>query len=193
LVNVSRVYKLTKKNNENLLLVGDSMIEFFNWQARFPGRHVDNLGRSGESVEELRVRVHYIVERYSETDLVLVMIGTNNVAMENFNFLPAYEDIIATFQEAYPDAVIVVNSLLPMELGYLAPDTVPRINSSLKSMASTCGVIYLDAWQAMVDKSGRVLEGILEDEVHLTHRGYMVWATELDKLLTESYFTNEQQ
>ena len=179
------MYEVTNENYERLLLIGDSMIEFFDWQKRFPNRQVTNLGRSGESVEELRVRAHYIVEHHTETDLVLVMIGTNNVAMENFNFLSAYEDILATFQEAYPDTVIIVNSLLPMELSYLAPDTVPRINSSLKSMASTCGFTYLDAWQAMVDKSGRVLEGILEDEVHLTYHGYGVWATEFDKLLAE--------
>ena len=168
----------------DLMLVGDSMIEFFDWQERFPDHQVNNLGRSGESVEELLVRAPQIVERFAAPDLVLVMIGTNNVAMENFTFLPAYEDILETFQGAYPDAVIVVNSLLPMELSYLAPDTVPRVNSSLESIAASYGAIYLDACTPMVDKTGRVREDILEDEVHLTFQGYKVWAAELDKLLT---------
>ncbi|MEN8142917.1 MAG: GDSL-type esterase/lipase family protein [Thermodesulfobacteriota bacterium] len=174
---------MTSRNFEKLLLVGDSMIEFFDWQERFPDHQVHNLGRSGESVEELRARAPQIVERFTAPDLVLVMIGTNNVAMGNFTFLSAYEDILETFQEAYPDAVIVVNSLLPMELGYLALETVPRVNSSLKSMAVGCGAIYLDSWTAMVDKTGRVREDILEDEVHLTNQGYQVWAAELEKLL----------
>ena len=176
---------MTRERYRKIMLVGDSMIEFFDWQGRFPDLDINNLGRSGESVGELRLRVHDITERFEPPDLVLVMIGTNNVAMEHFNFLPDYEDIIETIQDAYPEATLVVNSLLPMELNYLAPDTVFRVNSSLKSLASSCNVQYLDAWSSMVDKTGRVLEDLLEDEVHLTLRGYRVWSEVLENFLLE--------
>lgn len=175
---------MAEKKFHRLMLVGDSMIEFFDWQGRFPDRDVKNLGRSGESVEELQVRASTIVDQHGAPELVLIMIGTNNVAMENFNFLPPYEDIIETFSEAYPEATLVLNSLLPMKLNYLAPDTVFRVNSSLKSLAASADALYLDIWSAMVDKTGQVLPDILEDEVHLSHQGYKIWATELDKLLT---------
>ena len=165
------------------MLVGDSMIEFFDWQNRFPDRNVKNLGRSGESVEELQVRASTIVDHHGAPDLVLIMIGTNNVAMENFNFLPPYEDIIETFTEAYPEATLIINSLLPMELNYLAPDTVFRVNSSLKSLAASADALYLDVWAAMVDKTGQVVADILEDEVHLSPQGYKIWAAELENLL----------
>ncbi|MDF1579118.1 MAG: GDSL-type esterase/lipase family protein [Desulfurivibrionaceae bacterium] len=168
---------------QKLMLVGDSMIEFFDWQARFPGRKVRNLGRAGESVEELRFRAAAIVERHEPPSLVLVMIGTNNVAMEDFNFQGAYADILATFKNAYPEATLVVNSLLPMKLNYLAPDTVARVNSSLKSLAGGAGARYLEIWAAMVDHDGVALEGILEDEVHLTPRGYEIWADQLERFL----------
>lgn len=175
---------MTGREFRRLLLAGDSMIEFFDWQRRFPDRIVKNLGRSGESVEELQDRVHYIVDQNMGPDLVLIMIGTNNVAMENFNFLKAYGMIIDTFQQAYPEATLLVNSLLPMELGYLAPDTVARVNSSLRGLAATAGAAYLDVWAKMVDRSGRVLDGLLEDEVHLNANGYRLWAGELEKFLT---------
>ena len=55
---------MTKSNYQKIMLVGDSMIEFFDWQGRFPDLEVRNLGRSGESVEELRIRAQNIVERY---------------------------------------------------------------------------------------------------------------------------------
>ena len=174
---------MAERKFHKLMLVGDSMIEFFDWQDRFPDREVKNLGRSGESVEELQVRTLSIVDRHEAPDLVLIMIGTNNVAMENFNFLAAYEGILDTFQEAYPETTLVVNSLLPMELNYLAPDTVARVNSSLNSLAATANALYLDVWSAMVDKSGCVLEDILEDEVHLSFHGYRIWSAELEKFL----------
>lgn len=166
-----------------LMMVGDSMIEFFDWQDRFPDREVMNLGRSGESVEELRDRAVFIVERNEPPDLVLVMIGTNNVAMENFTFPPVYRGILETFREAYADAALIVNSLLPMNLRYLAPDTVARVNSSLKGLANETGALYLDVWAEMVDRNGTVLDDILEDEVHLTINGYKVWADRLEDFL----------
>ena len=174
---------MAERKFNKLMLVGDSMIEFFDWQDRFPDREVVNLGRSGESVEELLVRSSSIVDRNGAPDLVLIMIGTNNVAMENFNFQAPYEGIIDTFKGAYPEATLVVNSLLPMELNYLAPDTVARVNSSLKSLAAAADALYLDVWSAMVDRTGRALEDILEDEVHLSFEGYKVWSAELEKLL----------
>jgi lysophospholipase L1-like esterase len=165
------------------MLVGDSMIEFFDWQRRFPEHDVKNLGRAGESVEELRERASFIVDRHGAPDLVLVMIGTNNVAMENFNFMAAYQDILATFRGAYPEAILLVNSLLPMALDYLAPDTVARVNSSLQSLAGSAGAVYLDVWSAMVDKTGRVMADILADEVHLSSQGYRIWSAELATFL----------
>ena len=168
---------------KHLILVGDSMIEFFNWQERLPALKVDNLGRAGESVEELGHRAKRIVQQFEPPDLVLVMIGTNNVAMENFSFIPAYEEILTTFAGVWPDAKLVVNSLLPMELGYLAPDTVSRVNQSLKDLAGQCGASYLDVWSAMDGKNGHALDGVLEDEVHLSHTGYGIWAEVLDDFL----------
>lgn len=166
-----------------LLLVGDSMIEYGEWGNYLPGREVFNLGRSGESVEELRERAVNIVRRQATPDLVLVMIGTNNVAMERFEFLAAYGEILAIFRETWPVAQLVVNSLLPMELNYLAPETVPRINARLRTLADQQQAHYLDAWSALADQENCPRPGVLEDEVHLTGHGYRLWASCLEGFL----------
>ena len=174
------------KKVNRLLLVGDSMIEYGDWPDLLPGREIDNLGRSGESVEELRVRARQIVGRGTSPDLALVMIGTNNVALERFDFIGAYEDILITFKSAWPRALLVVNSLLPMDLYYLAPQAVERVNDSLRRLAERQGAHYLDAWRALVDSAGLLLPGVLSDEVHLSELGYRLWAAAIDKFLAEA-------
>lgn len=168
-----------------LLLVGDSLIEYGDWLQLLPGREVVNLGRSGEAVEELRERAPNLVGRRPIPDLVLVMIGTNNVAMERFDFLETYADILEIFRAAWPEAVLLINSLLPMELNYLAPATIPRLNDRLRVLADRQKARYLDAWRVLVDQNGRVLPGVLEDEVHLTARGYRLWADALERAAAE--------
>ena len=168
-----------------LLLVGDSMIEYGDWPTLLPGREVVNLGRSGESVEELRERAKNIVRRQGGADLLLVMIGTNNVAMERFDFTGAYGEILATFRTAWPGAVLVVNSLLPMDLDYLAPETVARVNDGLRRLAEREGAHFLDAWRSLADRNNQPLPGVLEDEVHLTALGYRLWAACLERFLKD--------
>ncbi|MBU0676300.1 MAG: GDSL family lipase [Proteobacteria bacterium] len=166
-----------------LMLVGDSMIEYGNWQAWFPHWMVENLGWSGESVGELRRRAELIVRQQQEPDLVLVMIGTNNVAMQDFNFFADYGKILTIFQEGYPGAELVANSLLPMDLRYLAADTLPRVNAQLKDLSPRYGAHYLDVHTHMVDSVGHPLADVLEDEVHLSHFGYTIWAGVLKDFL----------
>ncbi len=166
-----------------ILLVGDSMIEYGDWDRYLPGREVHNLGRSGESVGELRQRARLIVSRPEVWDLVLVMIGTNNVAQQHLDFLGEYAEILAIFKKAWPQARLVVNSLLPMDLYYLAPETVARVNDGLRRLAERCGAGYLDAWGGLTDATGLVLDGVLADEVHLTDRGYQLWASVLQEFL----------
>lgn len=166
-----------------LLLVGDSLIEYGNWVGLLPGREVVNLGRSGEAVEELRERAPNLIKRQAAPDLALVMIGTNNVAIERYDFLETYAGILEIFRGAWPSTVLVVNSLLPMDLNYLEPATIPRLNERLRALADREKARYLDAWRVLVDQNGRALPGVLEDEVHLTARGYRLWADALTELL----------
>ncbi|NTV14376.1 MAG: GDSL family lipase [Desulfobulbaceae bacterium] len=175
---MSRTRKISR-----LLLIGDSLIEYGDWQYFLPGREVVNLGRSGESVEELRERAVNIVRRQATPDLVLVMIGTNNVAMGRVEFIAAYADILAIFQETWPAAVMVINSLLPMDLYHLAPGAVPRVNDRLRALAEQKQALYLDAWSALADQNNLAMPGVLEDEVHLTARGYRLWAACLEEFL----------
>ena len=38
---------------KRFLFIGDSLVEFFNWQERFPDKKVYNFGSAGETAEGL--------------------------------------------------------------------------------------------------------------------------------------------
>ena len=161
----------------NLFFIGDSMIEFFDWQQRFPGHRVVNLGRSGETASELLARMDNILSLQPPPDWLLIMTGTNDVCMEDFTFPAVLGRIIETCQNILPDTTITVNSLLPISLPYLAPDTVPRINAILEELAASRDVHFLNGHRALTTSSGVLLPGVLAvDGVHLEDQGYRLWA-----------------
>lgn len=67
---------------KKLLFLGDSLVEFFNWQERFPGYQVTNAGVAGETVQGLLRRTRESVTEKVPPHWISIMIGTNNLAAE---------------------------------------------------------------------------------------------------------------
>ena len=162
------------------LFMGDSLIEFFNWQERFPDREVFNYGIAGETAEGLLARLPNIINRVQSPDLVMIMTGINNVAMEDYGFLFTYEKIITRLREAYGQATINMTSLLPVDLFFLG-DAIPRINRRLKEIAENNNILYLDLYPLFIDENSQAITSCFEaDGVHLSADGYETWTRALE-------------
>ncbi len=159
-----------------IYLIGDSMIEFGDWNSLLPGRTAVNLGCSGETAFDTLTRLDEIAGRDETPDIILFMTGTNNVAMEEFAFYQMYDEIIARARKHWPPSRLIINSLLPMNLAYLADDAISGINKELAAGAERLGVEFLDAFTPLSADNGKAEDGILADEVHITDKGYRRWA-----------------
>lgn len=172
--------------NRQLLFLGDSLIEFFNWQKRFPNEQVYSFGSAGETAEGLLLRLPKIFCRIKSPDLVMIMTGTNNIAMEDYGFLLTYDKIIIQLQDNYQQAAIVMSSLLPMELYFLG-DAVPRVNKKLTAIARHRKVVFLDLYPKFLGENSRPINDLYEaDGVHLSPKGYETWARALEDTVFRS-------
>jgi lysophospholipase L1-like esterase len=163
------------------LFIGDSLIEFFNWQKRFPQDQVYNFGAAGETAEGLLARLPNLLKRMPSPGLVMVMTGTNNIAMEDYGFLATYEKIISLLQKSCGRAAIVMSSLLPIELFFLG-DAVPRVNRRLKDIARDRNIFFLDLYPLFLGEDSRPIGAYYApDGVHLSDKGYEVWARALEE------------
>ena len=160
-------------DRKQLLFIGDSLIEFFDWQQRFPDHEVINLGVAGETVEGLQARLDHVIGTVIRPDMVFIMTGINNAAMEDYGFVATYEKVVARLKKSYPEAQIFINSLLPVRLPWFADSTIPRLNKRLGQVAAEKGAKYLDIYRLF---SGSENQLLLEDGVHLSAEGYRAWS-----------------
>lgn len=168
----------------NILFLGDSLIEFFDWQERFPGHGIANLGVAGESVEGLSSRLDWIVRNHPSADLMFIMTGINNVAMEDLDIFDAYREILKKLKAAYPGAGIYINSLLPALVEFIPDEAIQRVNSSLRNLAGETGSKYLNVYALFVDEKGQPRKDyLLDDGIHLSDRGYAVWSRALESVI----------
>ncbi|UCH81027.1 MAG: hypothetical protein JSW20_00050 [Nitrospiraceae bacterium] len=170
----------------NVLFLGDSLIEYFDWQARFPGHRIGNFGIAGESVQGLLSRVMNIKESFSDAGMVIVMSGINNIAMGDDDFIRFYRFVIERLQSSYPEAVITACSLLPVNMDFICNDTIIRVNRALYELVKETGIEWLNIFERFIDTRGRVItEYLLEDGVHVSNEGYAIWSKAVDEIINK--------
>jgi lysophospholipase L1-like esterase len=161
----------------NILFIGHSLIEFFDWQERFPEHRVINLGVAGETVKGLLSRIERIISDFQSADMIFLMTGLNDVAMEDLDFLDDYREIIEQLKTAYPDARIYIHSLLPTLVEFITNALIKEVNESIKELAINTGVEYMNIYDLFIDSEEKpIREYLLDDGVHLSNKGYTVWS-----------------
>lgn len=167
-----------------LLFLGDSLTEFYDWESRFPAHEVHNLGVAGETVQGLLRRLGRVLSYPVSPDVVFVMTGANNIAMEDFSILGHYREIIERVRTGFAGARVVVQSVLPVDFSWVDNRVIRRINTSLNETAKEIGAEYLDLFGLFADAQGRPIENyLLDDGVHISDKGYAVWAGAVERFL----------
>ncbi|OKY76156.1 MAG: hypothetical protein BM485_02590 [Desulfobulbaceae bacterium DB1] len=163
-----------------VVFLGDSLVQFYDWQQCFPGISVVNRGIAGETVGGLRQRMDHELDRFAaDAHVVMLMIGANNVVMQDYGFMPDYQAILGKVREKNPTCRPVVTSLFPFRLPRLAPDGVLRLNRLLRKAAGEWQADYLDIHEHFVAVESRGNSCFVADGVHLCETGYRVWTEEI--------------
>lgn len=159
-----------------LLFLGDSLIEFYDWQSRFPAHAVVNGGRSGETAAGLLANLPRLLRRCPDPERAVIMIGTNNLLREDYGFLPGYAKILDALGDTLSPAQITVTSLPPFRAAHLAPSVVPRLNQELRQLSQQKKAAFLDLFSAFNTEAPNLAACFTEDGVHLSDLGYTIWS-----------------
>lgn len=156
-----------------LLFLGDSLIEGYNWQHRMPFHRIHNLGVPGARVEDTLATVENL-SIDTQPELIHLCIGTNNIYKNDFLFLEPYRQLINLLRQTFPIAEIMVSNIFPMKLKHIRPKEIVQINLHLTEIISQTGNCLLDMHKIFSEYSCESI--FLEDNIHLTEQGYALWA-----------------
>jgi lysophospholipase L1-like esterase len=171
---------------KHLVFIGDSLTQWCDWEQRFPGYQVTNLGISGETVEGMLARRERIRTQIENPEFIFLMTGINNIASEQYDIIPPYREIVGNLTTWYKQSTLVVQSLLPVDSRWVSATVIQDINRQLKEIVREFNAEYLDVHRLFVDAQGIPKKGYLSDDgVHLAEKGYDVWAREVERFLLE--------
>jgi lysophospholipase L1-like esterase len=173
---------------KTLLMLGDSLVEWGDWESLLPDIQVINRGIAGEHTEELSARLvsemNAVLDAGTEPDYILLMTGTNNLLMGSPYFPVILGSMLPRLIDLCPNSSITLNSLMPMQIQGLAPESITAANNELRGVAKQSGCHFLDMTDPFTEQCLPVTKPcFFNDGVHLATRGYQVWAGAIKKHL----------
>ena len=178
----------------DVLFLGDSIADFFPtrgapaWERDIaPLGAVADFGLSGDRTQWLLWRVQHGELDRSQARVVVLMIGTNNLAAAPpANVARGIAAVVAAVQAKLPNATVVLDALLPRG----APDDPLRaklveVNARTRPLADGARVRWLDAGSGFLAADGTIPAALMPDGLHPSAAGYEIWAAALRPLLGE--------
>jgi len=156
----------------DLLFIGDSITQSWEgagkeiWDKHYSKRKALNLGISGDRTEHVIWRLNNkSLNHQKKAKAAVVMIGTNNTGHHNQDpseIKDGIERILSTLRARCPEAKILLLGVFPRGL---SPDDPKRKNN--------------------INKDGTLSKEIMPDALHLSPKGYQIWADAIEPKLKE--------
>lgn len=172
---------------KTLLMLGDSLVDWGDWDKFLPEIKAINRGMAGEITEGLAARLIDELSEYASADAVLIQSGTNNVLLGYAHFPAIFSTMIPTIRNFMEHAPIIINSLMPMPI--VPKEKLAELNGQLAEVASQNENCYfLDITKPFIERCLPITHpGFLNDQVHLSTRGYQVWADEINAFMADHF------
>ncbi len=176
----------------NIVFLGDSLTQGFDFQKYFPGQLILNRGIAGDTLGAEPSHRGLIKRLDSAVTIpkpqkLFILIGINDICdalYTNEGLMAVYDKLLVEIKRQSPDTQIYVQSLLPVRGKY--ERYLPAIrdyNAKLHELTIKHNVQFIDLFSIFADKDGLLPAEFTKDGVHINDAGYSRWATALRKYI----------
>ena len=165
-----------------------------NWNENFKGWNAADFGWGADKTQNMLWRLEQGELDGVNPKVIVLMAGTNNIG----NVSPA-DDVDARAAETVrgvaavlkalrvraPPATVVVMGITPRNDNIRVMPIVDAADRGIAKLADGGRIRYLNINAQLADRNGVLLPGMTKDGLHLTAKGYQLWADALKPILLE--------
>lgn len=179
----------------DIAFIGDSITQGWEgagknvWTNYYGKRKCLNFGVGGD-------RTQHVLWRFENGQLdgikpkaVVLMIGTNNSNKDDNTageILEGVQAIIKQIRTRLPDTKVLVCGIFPRAQTFSTQrGKILQVNQALAKVADGKMIHYIDFGSQLVEADGSISKTLMPDYLHLSEKGYEVWAKAIEPKLKE--------
>lgn len=184
-----------KQGRADLLFIGDSITHGWEgagkeiWAQHYTSRNAVNLGIGGDRTQHVLWRLQNGNLEGIKPKAAVLMIGTNNsnrddnTAQEIADGITA---IVKLLRDRQPQMKVLVLAIFPRgEKPTPQREKISQVNSLIAGLADDKHVFFMDIGPNLMNPDGTIYKEIMPDFLHLSPKGYEIWATSIESKLKE--------
>ncbi len=169
-----------------------------NWKQNFFGWNAADFAWGGDTVQNILWRLEHGELDDVHPKVIVFQAGTNNIGSRPARgeddpriaeVTAGIRAILDVFRAKAPEATIILTGIFPRNDNAGNPTgvmpVIDAINDNLAGLADGKKIRYININDKLADKTGNLYEGMTMDKLHLSRKGYQVWADALKPILTE--------
>jgi beta-glucosidase len=180
------------QGNVDLIFVGDSITHWWDealWQKYYDHRKAVNLGVAGDRTQHVLWRLDNGNIDGIEPKVAVVMIGTNNLHDNRNTIEETADGVIAVckrLRTELPTTKILLLGIFPRQPKPCPlRENVAKTNRIISKIADARMIHYLDIGDSFVEADGSISKESMPDFLHLSPKGYQIWAQAMEPKLAE--------
>jgi lysophospholipase L1-like esterase len=193
-----------KKGGVDVLFVGDSITAGWKgsgkevWKEKFAAWKPANFGIGGDRTQHVLWRITEGKELDGiDPKVIVLMIGTNNAGDNTAEQIAdGVKAIVGEFRKQKPHAKVLLLGVFPRSGTKVAKEEdhvaaeglhkkVKPINELIAKLDDGKSVKYLDIGEKFKDETGGLSRKVMPDLLHLSAKGYEIWADAIQKPVEE--------
>jgi lysophospholipase L1-like esterase len=181
--------KRAKEGKVDLLFLGDSITQGWGnnaiWQKHYAGRNAANFGIGGDTTQNVLWRITNGELEGIAPKAVVLMIGTNNFGLHGDGpdaVVKGVAAVVKALRAKLPKSRILLLGLFPRDEkpGTDFRKRIEKTNAQLPALADGKNVVFLDIGAKFLQPDGTLSKEIMPDFLHLSEKGYQVWADAIE-------------
>ena len=184
------LYEILKLEENDIIFIGDSLIEACEWNELFADIRIKNRGLGGDTTEKVYERLDIILA--SQPHKIFIMAGIIDMGQKisNSQIIMNYRKIIDKILHKSPHTKIYIHSILPVN-NYLnifekrESEKIIKLNKQIEVLTSEYKFTYIDLFSFFAKENNQLNEKYTNDGLHLNGSGYLLWKSKIEKSVYE--------
>ncbi|HKS36556.1 MAG TPA: platelet-activating factor acetylhydrolase IB subunit, partial [Verrucomicrobiae bacterium] len=178
-----------------VIFIGDSITQGWEgegketWARYYAPRNAVNLGIGGDRTQHVLWRLDNGNLAGTKPKAAVVMIGTNNSNGEDNSVEQIADGVAAIVQklrQKLPQTRVLLLAIFPRsENPSPQRGKILQVNQIIRKLADDKNVFWIDFGHLYVNSNGGIPRDIMPDYLHLSKRGYEMWADAIESKLSE--------